>query len=54
MADMRSLIISGPFSAASYMPEAARPQFATGPQKCVVMGPVGELMKAANAMAARL
>ena len=67
VADMRSLMISGPFKAASYlrvafgvemdlhrcldssghMPEAARPQLAIGPQKCVVMGPVGELMKAA-------
>ena len=27
------------------------PQFATGPQKCVVLGPVGELINARNAMA---
>ena len=31
------------------MPEAAKPQFAMGPQKCVVMGPVGELINAASA-----
>ena len=81
VADMRSLMISGPFKAASYlmpntphgsnkdaqrqacnplplatprkgrqtahMPEAANPQLAMGPQKCVVIGPVGLLMKAA-------
>jgi hypothetical protein len=31
----------------SCIPEAAKPQFAIGPQKCVVMGPVGELINAA-------
>lgn len=28
---------------------STKPQFATGPQKCVVMGPVGLLMKARTA-----
>lgn len=31
-----------------HIPEAAKPQFAIGPQKCVVMGPVGELINAAS------
>ena len=32
----------------AHMPEAANPQLATGPQKWVVRGPVGELMNAAS------
>ena len=36
------------------IPEAAKPQFAMGPQKCVVMGPVGELINAASARRQRL
>jgi hypothetical protein len=28
-----------------------KPQLATGPQKCVVLGPVGELMKACRRVA---
>lgn len=33
----------------SLRPASTNPQFATGPQKCVVFGPVGELMNAFKA-----
>ena len=43
----RPVVPSGP-QWSGYIPEAAKPQFAIGPQKCVVMGPVGELINAAS------
>eukprot|EP00982_Pelagococcus_subviridis_P011245 31072-Pelagococcus_subviridis.AAC.7 len=33
----------------SFKPARTKPQFATGPQKCVVFGPVGEATHRANA-----
>ena len=41
------LLTTSGFFVPSCIPEAAKPQFAIGPQKCVVMGPVGELINAA-------
>lgn len=38
---MFGLITSGPFFM-SANPAPTNPQFATGPQKCVVLGPMGE------------
>ena len=50
---IRSLMISGPLSRASYAPLPARPQFATGPQKCVVLMPVGPSSHAMEAIGER-
>lgn len=44
---MLPLINSGGFLA-SAMPASTNPQFATGPQKCTVRGPVGESISALN------
>lgn len=46
-------IISGGFCV-SARPATTKPQFMTGPQKCVVLGPVGELIQAFNPVAAML
>jgi hypothetical protein len=44
---MLPLINSGGFFA-STIPASTKPQFATGPQKCTVRGPVGESISALN------